>query len=337
MDLSVLGGNWIDLAILLFLLLSLFGGWQRGFLGGFLDLLGFLLSFLLALKFYPLGAKFLVANFSLSLGIAKALGFLFIAILAEIIFSILLGIVHSALPSKVTQAFFNRLLGFFSATLQTLIFVTFILVLILALPVRGAIKKDILSSKIGKVLVSQTQGIEQQFTQVFGGAIEETLNFFTIRPESNETVDLRFVQKELTLDYPSEKVMFQLVNKERKERGLEELSWDEDLAKVARAHAKDMFERGYFSHYTPATALGGIPPEGVKGLSPAERLLKAGIGFLVTGENLALAPSVELAHQGLMESPGHRANILSEDFGKAGVGVVDGGVYGKMFVQEFTD
>ena len=61
------------------------------------------------------------------------------------------------------------------------------------------------------------------------------------------------------------------------------------------------------------------------------------IKFSAAGENLALAPNVSLAHQGLMNSPGHRANIMSGDFGKVGIGVVDGGIYGEMFVQEFTD
>ena len=55
------------------------------------------------------------------------------------------------------------------------------------------------------------------------------------------------------------------------------------------------------------------------------------------GENLALAPTTEFAHEGLMNSPGHRANILNGQFRRVGIGVLDGGIYGKMFVQEFTD
>jgi len=43
------------------------------------------------------------------------------------------------------------------------------------------------------------------------------------------------------------------------------------------------------------------------------------------------------AHNGLMNSEGHRANILEPEFRKIGIGVIDNGVYGKMFVQVFTD
>ncbi len=86
-----------------------------------------------------------------------------------------------------------------------------------------------------------------------------------------------------------------------------------------------MLARGYFSHYTP------------EGLSPFDRMAKANIAFIAAGENLAFAPNVTLAMQGLMQSPGHRANILSKDFGRVGIGVLDAGIYGEMFVQEFKD
>ena len=55
------------------------------------------------------------------------------------------------------------------------------------------------------------------------------------------------------------------------------------------------------------------------------------------GENLALAPTLQLAHDGLMKSPGHRANILSTNYRTVGIGIVDGGPYGLMVTQDFTD
>lgn len=325
MELVTLGGNWVDLIIILFLLSSLFEGWRRGFLGGLFDLLGFLLSFLLALRFYPSSTDFLVSNFFLSVGIAKAAGFFAIAFLSEIILGVLLGWIYSRLSLKITRLAPNRFLGFLPAVGETLILIAVLLSLILALPVKGVVKRDILSSKLGRVIVSQTQGLERQFGQIFGAAVEETINFFTIKPQSEEKVDLRFTQKELTIDETSEKDMFQLVNQERKTKGLKELVWDSEIQMAARSHAKDMFERGYFAHINP------------EGLTPADRLTGAGISFTVTGENLALAPGLEIAHRGLMESLGHRANILSADFGRVGIGVIDGGVYGKMFVQEFAN
>jgi uncharacterized protein YkwD len=86
-----------------------------------------------------------------------------------------------------------------------------------------------------------------------------------------------------------------------------------------------MFENGYFSHIS------------LQGEDVGDRLGKAGVLYLVAGENLAFAPSLEIAHDGLMQSPGHRENILDEEFNRVGIGVIDAGSQGKMFVQVFTD
>ncbi len=75
---------------------------------------------------------------------------------------------------------------------------------------------------------------------------------------------------------------------------------------MARAHADDMFRRGYFSHDTP------------EGVDPFQRMKQAGIVFGLAGENLALAPTLDIAHNGLMNSPGHRANILKPHSGRWG-------------------
>jgi len=72
-------------------------------------------------------------------------------------------------------------------------------------------------------------------------------------------------------------------------------------------------------------------------LSPFDRMRQGGARFRAAGENIALAPTVEVAHNGLMNSPGHRENILNPAFGRVGIGVEDGGLHGKMFTQNFTD
>ncbi|MEA2572910.1 MAG: hypothetical protein QOH93_208 [Chloroflexia bacterium] len=123
----------------------------------------------------------------------------------------------------------------------------------------------------------------------------------------------------------TEEAMLELINGERTSRGLEALVWDGALREVARSHADDMFKRGYLAHDTP------------EGVDPFQRMDKANIQYRLAGENLALAPTLEIAHDSFMNSPGDRANILNAQFSKVGIGVLDGGSYGKMFVQEFTD
>jgi uncharacterized protein YkwD len=116
-----------------------------------------------------------------------------------------------------------------------------------------------------------------------------------------------------------------LVNEERRKRGIRELTYRSDVVPVARAHATDMWERQYFGHVSP------------DGEDVGDRLNRANINYTLAGENLALAPTLATAHNGLMNSEGHRANILEPEFRRMGIGVVDNGIYGKMFVQIFTD
>ncbi|MBV9988254.1 MAG: hypothetical protein JO301_11270, partial [Chitinophagaceae bacterium] len=63
----------------------------------------------------------------------------------------------------------------------------------------------------------------------------------------------------------------------------------------------------------------------------------AHIRYMAAGENLALARTPPMAHTGLMNSPGHRANILNRLYGRVGIGIIDGGRHGLMISQEFRN
>src|SRR3990172_629153 len=116
------------------------------------------------------------------------------------------------------------------------------------------------------------------------------LLFLTVKPEDKGSIDLQFTQKELVVDFESERIMFKFVNQERVKFGVKPLIWSEDLAKIGRNHSKDMFSHGYFSHYSP------------EGKDVGDRLDDAGIGYSAAGENLALAPTISRANSGLINS-----------------------------------
>lgn len=317
--------NWIDLIIIAIILFSLLEGLAVGFIQGGFDFLGFMASFILALKFYSTTGALLVKNFSFPYGIANAIGFFLTAAMLEFIFASLMGILLRKLPRALFNNPLDRLFGVLPSLASSAVLIAFFLTLVLTLPLSPFLKSAVSDSKIAGYLTRQSAGLERFVNQIFGQAANETINFITVRPGARETVDLRFKVKNLNADSASEQVMLDLVNEERIKMGLKPLVFGNRLRDVALAHAKDMFTRGYFSHYTP------------EGTSPFDRMASANISFTVAGENLAYAPNVTLAHDGLIKSPGHRANILSADFARVGIGVIDGGIYGKMFVQEFTD
>lgn len=316
------GFNWLDWLMLAVLAFYAVEGLSIGFFAQSLDLVSFVLAFLIGLKFYAFIGLLVSKAISLPQGFSNAIGFFIGAFLAEIILTLFL----RRFTINVASGFknINRILGVFPGLLSGLILISFLLTLVVALPVSSYLKNSISSSRIGSVLVTKTQGLEKELNAIFGPSVSATLNFLTIEPKSNEIVSLRFTTKNISIDAKAEDEMFFMVNKERVSQGLSALSVDAKLREVGRNHCKDMLERGYFSHYTP------------EGLSPFDRMERAEITFIYAGENLALSPNTILAMQGLMQSPGHRENILSSNFGKIGVGVIDGGIFGEMFCQEFT-
>lgn len=106
--------------------------------------------------------------------------------------------------------------------------------------------------------------------------------------------------------------LFQLVNKARKKHGLTPVQLSPALTHLARLHSQDMARRGRISH------------ESSSGESYRDRLVNAGFTFASIGENVAYSTTflAEPIHQGLMDSPGHRKNILGSDFDEVGIGVV---------------
>lgn len=100
------------------------------------------------------------------------------------------------------------------------------------------------------------------------------------------------------------------VNQERENRGLSSLTWHNGAAQTAYDHSVDMKERDFFGHVNP------------DGQNVGDRLNADGIGWSYAGENIAIGRmSVEDVMDAWMNSDGHRANILSENYTHLGVGV----------------
>ena len=320
-----LQGNWVDLIILVVLAYFVSEAWRVGFWVILADFLGFLFSLAVALRGYAFASNLLSANFTIPHSLANALGFLLTAGICEAIFSFILINGVKKIPYKFWKKPWSNILATIPATGQGLIILSFILTLLVGLPITPKIKADVTESRIGGFLVKQTTGLEARLNEIFGGLVEDSLTYLTVRPGSREAIPITVEQGELKADEVAEAEMFRLVNDERKKRGIGVLEWRTEVIPVARAHAKDMWEREYFGHVSP------------EGEDVGDRLNNAGISYSTAGENLALAPTISTAHNGLMNSEGHRANILEPEFRKVGIGVIDNGVYGKIFVQIFTD
>lgn len=317
--------SWVDLIIITLALVFAIESQRRGLINELLNFGGLLFALISSLIFYPNIAALLTKFFYLPKITVSPISFLISWLIFETLYSVISSILARKYLAKLIDKPFDKLMGFIPGVVSGLLFSAFVLLFVVSLPLNPAVKKDVFNSKIGSPLISYATILERPFNGIFGPIAKQTLTFLTVNPEEKGTVDLGYKQPEYSVDYQDEQQLLRLVNEERAKIGVAPLTREETRTDVGRAHSKDMFERGYFSHYSP------------EGKDVGDRLEEAGVTYGIAGENLALAPSIQSAHEGLMNSPGHRRNILDPAFKRVGIGVVDGGVYGKMITQVFTD
>ena len=318
--------NPIDILLAIVILLSALNGYRRGFVHGVLDLAGWVLSLLAGLRYYQPVARWIGPRIDLWSEVwDQPIAFILIALVVSLIVQAIGYSLLRRLPEDIHERRVNQLFGILPGFVYGVIIAAILSALLLAIPLSEGLNERARDSALVNRLTVYAEQLEGQLRPVFGEAIARTLNLLTVEPESNERVALPFKVEQSRPRPDLEARMLELVNQERQSKGLSPLAPDPELTEVARKHSADMFARGYFAHDTP------------EGLSPFDRMREANVRFVTAGENLALAPTIQVAHTGLMNSPGHRANILRPQFGRLGIGVMDGGMRGLMVSQEFRN
>jgi len=132
-----------------------------------------------------------------------------------------------------------------------------------------------------------------------------------------------------SLNTSFEQQLLNLINQERKKRGIAPLRMDSRLVAAARLHSQDMGCKGFFSH------------TGSDGSSPFDRMQRAGYTFSAAAENIYAGNgsynSPQAAFNGWMNSQGHRENMLNPRYVDVGIGYVNvpGSPYGGYFTADF--
>jgi uncharacterized membrane protein required for colicin V production len=317
----------IDAALLLLIAAAIWGGYRSGFIATTYGLATWIVSFAAAVLFQAQAAQ-LVERFGVSSALARPIGFIVVLVLVEALFSIagffaltpIVRAVHRVRP--IERA--DRVLGIFPAAARALFVLGIILAALVVSPISSDLKATIESSRIARGLIDQISVLQPTLARL-SGQLGESVPLFVTRlgEDQSEALDLPD-DLSLSADAVAERQMFDLVNEERTSVGLRALIWDDRLLPVGRQHSEEMFRLKYFAHQSPVSG------------TPFERLKTAGIAYSRAGENLAYAQSVSVAHRGLMQSPGHRENILRPEFTHIAIGVISAGPYGRMFTQLFA-
>ncbi|AKQ45053.1 hypothetical protein TH63_04450 [Rufibacter radiotolerans] len=317
--------NYVDLLLLLIILFSLVTGWFHGFAHGVLDLVRWVGSLVLGLKFYPYVADWLEKLLHWNELWLLPLSFFLIAVLSSVLIQELGEKLLAYFPKHLHRHKGNRALGLLPGLLSGLVTAGIAVVLLTALPLPQTLREKVHESMLATRFSLYTGKAEKLLTPVFDEALNRTARKLTVEPGSEEVIALPYKVTEMEPRPDLEAAMLNLINEERAKENLRPLAADTALRRVARLHSEDMFRRAYFSHYTPEKQ------------SPFERIKKAKVPYRLAGENLALAPTLEIAHEGLMKSPGHRANIMRRRFGRVGIGILQGSDGRLMITQNFRN
>ncbi|HEY8808122.1 MAG TPA: CvpA family protein [Candidatus Limnocylindria bacterium] len=319
--------NAVDLLIVASLVFAAIMGIRAGFVATLYGLITWVVAIPVALFLQgPLGS--LLARVGLAVPLARTLGFVIVLLVVESGFALLgtFAVVPFVKRLHADRRFgtADRVLGVVPSIVRGLVIAAVALAAALVLPVGNDVRNAIDGSRIGQVLVEQVAAVQPALGAIAGGEGDSAPLFVTkLAADQTEKLDL---PDGLTLvaDPVAEQEMLKLLNDERTSRGLPALELDPRLVPIARQHSEEMFKLKYFGHQSPANG------------SPFDRLAAAKISYSRAGENLAYAHSVVVAHRGLMDSQGHRENILRPEFTRIGIGVISAGSYGRMFTQLFV-
>lgn len=123
-----------------------------------------------------------------------------------------------------------------------------------------------------------------------------------------------------TLAFENE--VIRLVNEIRAQNGLQPLSANWELSRIARYKSQDMADLHYFSHTSPTYG------------TPFQMIRSFGLTYRAAGENIAYGQTTpQIVVNSWMNSSGHRANILNSAYTQIGVGYAPNGNYWtQMFI-----
>lgn len=315
--------NYIDLIIILIFVFYVLVDYNQGFLRLCADLLGLAIAIFAALIWYLPLANFLMSHTRVPVAYTQPLSFIAIWVVVQAVFNWLAKIAFFHLPASINFSAINRYLGILPAAIKSAIFIGVAMTLVIMLPLDIKIKNPITHSLVGSQILSATISIQNKLNGNVGQG--STPRPTVLDGRESESVSLGFKTTAMTIDEAAENLILEKINTERTKINIAPLKSDILIRNVARIHSRDMLLSGYFSHNSQ------------DGKTLVDRLTAANANFRQVAENIALAPSVDLVHTGLMNSPRHKANILDPNFTRVGIGVMNAGQYGLMVTQDFAN
>lgn len=315
---------WVDWLIVLFIGLAVFQGFRRGFVAQVFQIIAIILALVVSFWLYPILAGWAERHLQIPISFARPISLAVIFFFAAFAFEIFGGILQRLFAPILQANPINRGAGALLGGVRQTFFVSVILALVVALPLPASMKLAIERSTLAQPLINMALKFENIFDSAIKDDTLKSVNYRIVGTDESTTTALNYTVADPKDDLEGEAKMFALVNHYRQQNDVPMLKINPQLREVARNHGRDMLAKGYFSHISP------------QGKDVLARTRDAKISLSMVGENLASAPTVEIAHVGLLGSEGHRKNIVNREFNQVGISVLDAGKHGRMIVQVFA-
>jgi uncharacterized protein YkwD/uncharacterized membrane protein required for colicin V production len=317
----------IDWALVVILFFSAIEGYRKGFVEIFSSFIGLVASVYLSFKYHVYIGKLISPYLGLNHNWSTLIGYISIAIATQLVITICSIFIFRRFLSFLLYLRINHIFGIFVAIVNTLLFIILFVNVLLMLPLSGVYKQQLVESILFKYMANISIKFGSDIKIPLEAAIHDTQQFITLKPGSLEKIVIaaKVQNWDLYPDENSEAEMITLINSERIRNGLFELVNSFDLRDIARIRCIDMFDRKYFSYYDP------------DGHDIAFELKNVSVKYTLVADTIAYAYNTQTVYDGFMAKTETKAIFLNPKFTKIGVGIIDAGIYGKIFTQIFTN
>jgi uncharacterized protein YkwD len=227
-----------------------------------------------------------------------------------------------------TWRYVDRLAGLATGFARGAVTLALVFVAILLLPLGPIVQTSIRQSYTGQAISLLWPAAVGATAEAFSGDETVGLGWSASGVSSSSGVAaspaLGAPPDSVTPSSEDERQFLAMTNLARSQAGANALEVDPGLTDAARQHSLDMAKRAYFAHESPT------------GTYPSDRIRAAAVPFYRIAENIVFAPTVEDAFQSIMASPEHRANQLSSDYSRVGIGVIQTSA-GVVITEDFAN
>ncbi len=318
--------TWIDWIVVAVLVVGLAQGLWRGFIAQAIQIIALILGTALGFMASPLFAGWMERQLQLPTSLTRPLALVVAIIVVTSVLQFVASIVVRLIGPVFQANPLNRIGGLIVGGIRQALLVSVVLAVLVALPLSASVKQTLDHSRLVQPFLDFALFLEKKFGGTFRADSLKSLNYQLIGSDDQTTQALNYTVENPTTDLEAEGKLFLLTNTLRQQNNKPALVPNEKLRQVAENHARDMLQKGYFSHLSP-------PPTSQDAL---DRVQASGLKVSLVGENLATASTIEIAQAGLLASTGHRNTLLSEAYNQVGIGVLDAGAHGKMIVEVFA-